>query len=56
MIVYFPEEVGNEKDGMVYNRKDVELKTELSLNLAATQTPFESDSFGENDDESRKKT
>ena len=55
MIVYFPEEVGNEKDGMVYNRKDVELKTELSLNLAATQTPFESDSFGENYDENAKK-
>ena len=51
MIVYFPEEVGNEQDGMVYNRKDVELKTELSLNVAATQTPFESDSFGENYDE-----
>ena len=51
MIVYFPEEVGNEQDGMVYNRKDVELKTELSLNVAATQMPFESDSFGENYDE-----
>ncbi|MBS6474732.1 MAG: SipW-dependent-type signal peptide-containing protein [Clostridiales bacterium] len=51
MIVYFPEEVGNEKDGLVYNRKDVELKTELSLNLVATQTPYESDSFDENYDE-----
>lgn len=51
MIVYFPEEIGNTYEGAVYNRSDVELKTELSLNLVATQTSFEKDSFNENYDE-----
>ncbi len=50
MIVYFPEEIGNIYDDAVYNRSDVELKTELSLNLVATQMPHEKDSFGENYD------
>ncbi len=51
LIVYFPEEVGNEVDGAVYNRDDVKLETDLSLSLVAAQTPHESDSFDENYDE-----
>ena len=46
MIVYFPEEIGNEVDGAVYNRGDVKLETDLSLNLVATQDTVEEDSFG----------
>ena len=45
MIVYFPEEITNEYEGVVYNRADIELKTELSLNLVATQMSHENDSF-----------
>ncbi len=45
MIVYFPEEVGNEVDGAVYNRSDVQLETDLSLTLVATQAVYEADSF-----------
>ena len=51
MIVYFPAEIGNTYEGAVYNRSDVELKTELSLKLVATQKPYENDSFGNNYDE-----
>lgn len=50
MIVYFPEEIGNTYEGAVYNRADVELKIELSLNLVATQMPHENDSFGKDYD------
>ena len=50
MIVYFPEEIGNTYEGAVYNRSDVELKIELSLNLVATQMPYEKDSFGKDYD------
>lgn len=45
MIVYFPEEVGNVVNGAVYNRSDVQLETDLSLLLVATQAVYESDSF-----------
>ena len=51
MIVYFPEEIGNEVDGAVYNRGDVKLETDLSLNLVATQDTVEEDSFGKDYDE-----
>ncbi len=47
MIVYFPEEIGNTYEGAVYNRSDVALEIELSLNLVATQMPYEKDSFGD---------
>ena len=46
LIVYFPEEVGNEVNGAVYNRSDVQLETDLSVNLFATQLAYEYDSFG----------
>ncbi len=46
LIVYFPEEVGNVVDNAVYNRSDVQLQTDLSLNLFATQLAYEYDSFG----------
>lgn len=52
MIVYFPAEIGNTYEGGVYNRSDVELETELSLNLVATQNTVESDSFGKDYDAS----
>ncbi len=49
MIVYFPKEIGNTVtvDGttMTYNRSDVELETDLSLKLLATQFEYENDSF-----------
>ena len=40
MIVYFPEEVGNVVNGAVYNRSDVQLETDLSLLLVATQAVY----------------
>lgn len=45
MIIYFPEDIGNEIGGVLYNRNDVKLETDLVLNLVATQTPYEKDSF-----------
>ncbi len=50
LIVYFPEEVGNEVDGAVYNRSGTPLEIDLSIRLEATQTPYEKDSFDENYD------
>lgn len=46
MIIYFPEEIGNTYGGASYNRSDIELETDLALNLLATQATVENDSFG----------
>lgn len=51
MIVYLPSDLEMEVDGMLYNRSDVVLKTNLGVSLVATQDSFESDGFGTDYDE-----
>ncbi len=47
LVVYMPEEVGNEAN---YQTGKTAPSIDLSINLTATQTPYESDSFDENYD------
>ena len=51
LVVYYPYELGNVVDGLVYNRSDVELATELTVKLTAAQAVSESDSFSNDYDQ-----
>ncbi len=51
MVVYYPEEIGNTYNGMLFNRADGKLTTELYVTLLATQQMKEDDSFNNEYDE-----
>ena len=51
LIVYYPDSLGNTVGGLVYNRTDVQLAADLSLQLTATQAVSEQDSFSNDYDQ-----